>query len=89
MSLCHVIIGNLYYESVGNKNISKKTFEKPSTIGVKNLLNAFDEAGEEPLEHMPDYEQFISGNVFGLTYFCNGLGKPGNYYLLLFQIFCR
>lgn len=42
--------------------MSSNTLGKASTSGVKNLINAFDEAGDEPLEHMPDYEQFVSGN---------------------------
>lgn len=63
-----------FSETDTNENISTKTVEKPSSSGVKNLLDAFEEAGEDRLEHMPDYEQFVSGKDMRILFFifiCN------------------
>lgn len=50
---------------VGNaENSSSRKTEKGSSSSVKNLLHLFNDETEEPIEHMPDYEQFVSGKFF-------------------------
>lgn len=37
--------------------------DNSSDSGIKNLLESFNYAEDEPIEHMPDYEQYVSGNL--------------------------
>lgn len=62
------------------------TSEKTFTSGVKNLLNEFEEAGEEHLEHMPDYEQFVSGIDIKIENFWNSINK--NLMLIWCHVYC-
>lgn len=46
-----------------DENSTLKKSGKASTSGVKNLMDAFNDVDDIPLENMPDYEQFISGTL--------------------------
>lgn len=61
-----------------------KTNDKASTSGVKNLIDAFNAADDEPMEHMPDYEQFVPGKILVIFhYFFNYLPYIFYLYFLL------
>lgn len=60
-----LLICTVYFDLVwfpdDNGTVSTKNISESPSSPAKNLLEAFNDADDEPIENMPDYEQYVSG----------------------------
>lgn len=79
------IYGFILSDTIRIDEVKRK--DGPSTPGAKNLLQSFNEADEEqPIEHMPYNEQYVSGILY---YYVDNISTFFLLHCVLYNTLCE